>query len=143
MRGLQPQEKRGLKYLLQAANSGVGNPSARDCPQLGICRWRISGFLGNGSECQDFTAQCRGTERSLLERRLALGTDPTETALLGWRSSYSTSACIQLLGLCRFPIMEHLHPLQSKPFTTASLGELHCVYLKSVLQNWPIVSLLL
>lgn len=27
MRGLQPQEKRGLKYLLQAANSGVGNPS--------------------------------------------------------------------------------------------------------------------
>lgn len=65
MRGLQPQEKRGLKYLLQAANSGVNNPSARDCPQLGICRWRIAGFLGNGSECQDFTAQCEGTEWSL------------------------------------------------------------------------------
>lgn len=80
MRGLQPQEKRGLKYLLLAANSGVSNSSARDCPQIGICRWRISGFPGNGSECRDCTAQCEGTEWpwSLLERRQALGTDPTQ-----------------------------------------------------------------
>lgn len=48
MRGLQGQEKRGLKYLVLAANSGVSNPCARD-PRFGICRWRISGFLGNGS----------------------------------------------------------------------------------------------
>ena len=69
MRGLQPKEKRGLKYLLLAAKNGVSNPSASyDSSQFGIIadyRWQISGLLGNGSECWDVTAQSERTEWSL------------------------------------------------------------------------------
>lgn len=69
MRGLQPKEKRGLKYLLLAAKNGVSKPLASyDCSQFGIVagyRWQISGLPGNGSKCRDFTTQSETAEWSL------------------------------------------------------------------------------
>jgi len=69
MRGLQPKEKRGLKYLLLAAKNGVSNPFASyDFSQFRIIagyRWQISGLLGNQSESRDFTAQSERAEWSL------------------------------------------------------------------------------
>lgn len=47
MRGLQPREKRGLKYLLQAANSGVSNP-ARIVLSLRSAAAGFQGFLEMG-----------------------------------------------------------------------------------------------
>lgn len=99
MRGLQPKVKKGLKYLLLAAKNGVSNLCANyDCAQLRISvgyRWQILGLLGNGSECRDFTA-LSVEPRCVLERRQALGNRDAETALLGWGSSHSTSACVSL-----------------------------------------------
>lgn len=52
MRGLQPKEERGLKYLLLAAKNGVSSPFVScDHAQFGILthyRWNISGLLHCG-----------------------------------------------------------------------------------------------
>lgn len=85
MRGLQPKEKRGLKYLLLAAKNGVSNVFVSyDCSQFGIIagyRWQISGLFGNGSECRDFITLYERTEWSLgasWRGNRPWGTDPTK-----------------------------------------------------------------
>lgn len=50
MRGLQPKEKRGLKYLLLAAKNGVSNLLVScDCSEFGfVAGGRAQGFLKVG-----------------------------------------------------------------------------------------------
>lgn len=85
MRGLQPKEKRGLKYLLLAAKNGVSAAFVSyDCSQFGIIagyRWQILGLLGDGSECWDFITLSERREWSLgasWRRNRPWDTDPTK-----------------------------------------------------------------
>lgn len=84
MRGLQPKEKKGLKYLLLAAKNGVSNPCANyGCAQFRInagYRWQILGLLGNGSECRDLTT-LSVEPWCVLERKQAPGHRLSETGM--------------------------------------------------------------
>lgn len=110
---------------------------------LGSAGGGFHAFLEMGACVRILLLSVKGQSRSLvpLGEELGLGHRPYRACWAGGVLQHQW--LYPASRIVRFPIMEHLHPLQSKSVTTASLGELHCVYLESVLQNWPIVSLLL
>lgn len=139
MRGLQPKEKRGLKYLLLAAKNGVSNPCVScGCSDFGIVasyRWQISGLLEVGVTARTSLCCPKGQSGKLAHPGEEAGPGmhtlqnmSTENAVLGRSSSYRISAyavsnkyspCIIL----KFSCCGAFTPFQLKSFTTVSLGE--------------------
>lgn len=153
MRGLQPKEKKGLKYLLLAAKNGVSNPFVScGCSDFGIFasyRWQISGLLGGGRTARASLCCLKGWSGTQGEeagsRTQTLQSISIENAIQGWSSSYRTSVYsvsnkYSLSIILNLSFYGAFTPFQSKSFTTVSLGELFSAYLESVLQNKPIVS---
>lgn len=94
MRGLQPKEKRGLKYLLLAAKNGVSKPFASyDVLSLGslqVTGGRFQGFLEMGASVGTLPHSLKGQSGALVHLGDESGPGAqtlqnmnVETALLG------------------------------------------------------------